>query len=274
MRSTWHLKAIWRITFTGIVAISLFLFYSFFSLFTSSSSTVYQMLQQQESLQENHPISTSNDLPFPREYLYRHSKDAEIPRIIHQTYSTTHLPLKFAAWQKSCIDIHGPSWRYKLWTDADIDRLVDREFPWLKKRYSSFRNWINKVDLARYMILYKYGGFFIDLDIECLAPLDRFAQMGGAIIPRMSYNTSTAIPFWEHNFPNSLLGSIPRHVFWMDAMQLIANSTKQGVERVTGSIFLYDLIHRFKKIEFETADRDLPHLHIMDPGMIVCFMYW
>jgi mannosyltransferase OCH1-like enzyme len=261
MRSTKPILIILRIIFLFLIFIFLLFIYYIISAFALFASSPTQLS----------PSTQSPDFKsflFSNEFIYQKSNDPEIPRIIHQTYSSAKLPFKYAAWQKSCIDIHGPSWKYKLWTDADLENLVAREFSWLQERYSGFLHWINRVDLARYMILYKYGGFFIDLDIECLAPLDRFAQMGGAIIPRMSYNTSTEIPFWEHNFPNSLLGSIPRHDFWMDAMQSIAKSTKQGVENVTGSIFLHDLIYRYKKIELETADNDLPQLHIMDPGML------
>ena len=257
MRSVKFLKQIYRfLLFSFLFSISIFLSYIFFHL------AIPQSFHQPPGQQHGQQLSFSDTV------LVKLKKEEEIPRIVHQTYSSRNLPLKYAAWQKSCIDLH-PNWEFKLWTDQDLDDLVQNEYPWLLERYTGFSNWVNRVDLARYMILYKYGGFFIDLDIECLDSLERFAKMGGALFPRMSFNTSTAIAFWEYNFPNSFLGSIPGHVIWKDAMLLISNSKKQGVERLTGSIFIYALIHRYREIEISSADELFPEIHVLDPGTLL-----
>ncbi len=42
----------------------------------------------------------------------------EAPRILHQTWKDAHVPEKWQAAQKSCIDAH-PGYEYKLWTDEE-----------------------------------------------------------------------------------------------------------------------------------------------------------
>lgn len=92
--------------------------------------------------------------------------DNEIPRIIHQTFKTKSLPTKFQEWQQSCKDLH-PNWQYKFWTDADIENLVKREFPHLLKRFNGYTEWVNRVDMARYMILYKVTRAYTVWGIFC-----------------------------------------------------------------------------------------------------------
>ena len=104
-------------------------------------------------------------------------------------------------------------------------------------------------------------------ELKCY-PLPPIRDNTHQLFPRMSFNTSTAIAFWEYNFPNSFLGSIPGHVIWKDAMYLISNSKKQGVERLTGSIFIYALIHRYREIELSSADESFPEIHVLDPGTL------
>ena len=78
----------------------------------------------------------------------------EIPRIIHQTFSTGILPEKFKDWQESCKNLY-PKWKYILWTDEALAQLVKSEYPWLEKRFNGYAHWINRVDMGRYMVLYK-----------------------------------------------------------------------------------------------------------------------
>tara|TARA_R110000744_G_scaffold344938_2_gene450344 strand:- start:329 stop:994 length:666 start_codon:yes stop_codon:yes gene_type:complete len=56
-------------------------------------------------------------------------------------------------------------YEYKLWDLKDIEEMIIDFFPeyiclWTEMRYN-----IQRCDFARYMILYKYGGFYIDCDV-------------------------------------------------------------------------------------------------------------
>jgi len=56
-----------------------------------------------------------------------------------------------------------PEYGYKLWTESNIDELFV-DFPNIKIIYDLEETWNGKSDLLRYLILYYYGGIYIDAD--------------------------------------------------------------------------------------------------------------
>jgi mannosyltransferase OCH1-like enzyme len=94
-----------------------------------------------------------------------------IPRMIHQTWRDAGLPAPFArlaeTWRR-----HHPQWQWRLWTDADNRNFVADRFPTMLSLYDSYSHPIQRVDMARYLILHVHGGVFVDLDFEALRPLD------------------------------------------------------------------------------------------------------
>ena len=56
--------------------------------------------------------------------------------------------------------------QYKLWSRNMVEKLLDRkENKEYKKLYYDFSQDIMRIDFARYLILYRFGGIYIDLDI-------------------------------------------------------------------------------------------------------------
>ena len=53
------------------------------------------------------------------------------------------------------------------WTDADNLALVDTHYPELSALYRRYPYAIQRVDMIRYLILHRYGGVYVDLDMEC-----------------------------------------------------------------------------------------------------------
>src|SRR5262245_14299633 len=104
-----------------------------------------------------------------------------IPRIIHQTWKTTDVPSALHAYQQSWRRIHN-DYEYRLCTDDDNERLVREHFPRLVPLYRSFRRGIHRADLARCLHLAKYGGIYVDMDIECLRRVDDVLSRGGCVL--------------------------------------------------------------------------------------------
>ncbi len=90
-----------------------------------------------------------------------------IPKIIHQIWLGSQFPDKFKKWQETWKK-HHPDWKYKLWTDEDIEsfNIIN------KHAFNNARNYGKKSDIWRYEILNRYGGLYVDVDFECLKPLD------------------------------------------------------------------------------------------------------
>jgi len=101
------------------------------------------------------------------------SKELKIPKIIHQIWLDDEhsgtLPQEFVPYVKTCIEKHlGDDWQYKLWTDKDVENLnlYNREY------YDTATNFGVKSDLLKWEIIYKFGGVYLDTDIECLKSLE------------------------------------------------------------------------------------------------------
>ena len=94
--------------------------------------------------------------------------EPRIPKIIHQIWVGLN-PLPEACkhfaetWKKN-----HPDWEYKLWRDKDIEEFGLDNKHW----YDKTPNYAQKSDIARYEILYRLGGVYVDTDFECLHPLD------------------------------------------------------------------------------------------------------
>ncbi len=119
-----------------------------------------------------------------------------IPKIIHQIWVGSPLPKKYYRWQKSWQEYH-PDWEYKLWTDKDIEEfgLVNKHW------YDKTPNYAQKVDVARYEILYRLGGVYVDTDFECLQPLDVFHHTCDFYVGIMQWHRFRLL--------NALIGSAP-----------------------------------------------------------------
>ncbi|KAK4160645.1 glycosyltransferase [Cladorrhinum sp. PSN259] len=88
--------------------------------------------------------------------------------------------------RQSCLDVH-PGWKSYMWTDASADEFVRREYPELWDMWKfGYRFPIQRIDALRYMVLYRYGGVILDMDLQCkrgLGPLRRFEFVAPAAHP-------------------------------------------------------------------------------------------
>ena len=57
---------------------------------------------------------------------------------------------------------------FVLWTDVDLRQMVAADYPELLQLYDSYPQNILRFDMARHLILYKYGGVYADIDFEAL----------------------------------------------------------------------------------------------------------
>lgn len=94
-----------------------------------------------------------------------------IEKNIFQSWNTTFLhPLvqeKIDNFKKI-----NPEYKYHLYTDNDIDTFVNENFKGeIAECYNKLNIIVAKVDLWRYLILYKYGGIYLDMDSSIEKPL-------------------------------------------------------------------------------------------------------
>lgn len=97
-----------------------------------------------------------------------------IPKIVHQTFPTTELPAVLAAGLEQA-KLDNPAWTFNLYTDADIDSFILREYGddvaaayrRIRPEYGAAR-----ADLFRYLAVYKLGGAYLDIKSRFTRPID------------------------------------------------------------------------------------------------------
>jgi mannosyltransferase OCH1-like enzyme len=163
-----------------------------------------------------------------------------IPKIIHQTWKTNDVPTQFRrycdTWKRFL-----PDWEYKHWTDDSARDLVARRFPRLLRKYDSYPFNIQRVDVARLLFLYEYGGLYVDMDFEALQPIDELLDCG-MVLARESRADSARVrkPLLVSN---AIMASEPRAPFLHHALRCLPAgwppaSSIETVLNTTGPYFL------------------------------------
>ena len=93
-----------------------------------------------------------------------------IPKIIHQLWvGPKPAPIELMNTWK---DSH-PDWEYMFWNEETLKEHFPKGLH-NQAQYDAMPEWNGKCDIARYEILQKFGGFFLDADCVCLRPLDDY----------------------------------------------------------------------------------------------------
>ncbi|KAJ3184950.1 hypothetical protein HDU87_002516 [Geranomyces variabilis] len=100
-----------------------------------------------------------------------------VPPILHQIVlgMTGPTPPKWTEAANACTAIH-PHWTVMVWNDAAAEEFIKVEHSWFYDTWINYRYNIQKADSLRYLVLYTYGGTYLDMDLQCLRPLDPFRK--------------------------------------------------------------------------------------------------
>ena len=140
-----------------------------------------------------------------------------IPKLIWQTWKTHQVPEKWRASPES-IRRHCPDWSYRLTHDQENLDFVQNEFPEYLSLYRSFDREIYRVDMVRYLLLYRYGGVYMDLDLKLTRPLDQLFRTNADLYLVRTPNLN--------GYTNSFMASKPRCEFWLKCIEKIAHRWK------------------------------------------------
>ena len=70
-----------------------------------------------------------------------------------------------------------PEYTHYLYDDADMDNFVNEHFKGeIAECYNKLNIIVAKVDFWRYLVLYKYGGIYLDMDSSIEAPLNNLIR--------------------------------------------------------------------------------------------------
>ena len=158
-----------------------------------------------------------------------------IPKIIHQTAKSIHIPQKWAILQQK-VKKNFPEWEYRFWTDEDNLHLVQNYFREWEAVYLAMPKAIMRVDMIRYMYMYEFGGLYLDIDYEILRPFN--FQNYSLVLPSEHKNQDSVF------IGNSIFSSVPRHAFWAKVLNDLKENpplivkNEEDVINLTGPGFL------------------------------------
>jgi mannosyltransferase OCH1-like enzyme len=177
-----------------------------------------------------------------------------IPKLIHQTWKSNSIPKKWLLFVKK-VQTLNPGWSYKLWTDEDNDEFVKKEFPDFYQIFTGFSRNIMRADAIRYLIMYKYGGVYLDLDYEVLKPFD-FEEK--TIILPLEQSMADGWPI--DKLGNCFFASVPGHKFWLDVINDLKKKPPivtdvEQVTTATGPVLLTRIYHSNIYSDIYTPER-------------------
>jgi len=196
-----------------------------------------------------------------------------IPRLFHQTWKDLNVPPELLAFQQTWKERH-PDWQFFLWTDIDNRELIRRHYAWFLPVYDSYPEAIQRADAARYFILHHSGGVYLDLDFECLRPLDALLagrQFVLGLEPAVHLESEMVrLEGLTELVGNALIASTPGHPFWEHVFkQLVASAAFPGPLVSTGPIMLTRAVQSYPargQLVLEPAEHLYPvdNLHPWD----------
>ena len=154
-----------------------------------------------------------------------------IPKIIHQT-----APKDKSKWKKewyTCQEtwlkfFPEPEYKHIMWYDEDLENLIEKDFPSFYNIYKSYEKNIQRIDIARYFILYKYGGIYADMDYMCMKNFYNLLPSDKVSISESPYKDNELLQ-------NALMASNIKNDFWLKVIdEAIVRKNSNNVLYTTG----------------------------------------
>jgi hypothetical protein len=136
-----------------------------------------------------------------------------IPKLIIETGPTV-LPLLLQCATVNVKLLH-PGFEYRFFDDSMVEAFIEDRFPEYQGIYRSFRFRIQRYDFFRYLAIYQYGGFYLDLDVFLARDLSPLLA-SQCVFP---FEELTAIKYLWNRFQmdwqigNYAFGAVPGHPF-------------------------------------------------------------
>jgi mannosyltransferase OCH1-like enzyme len=189
-------------------------------------------------------------------------------KIIHQTWKTADIPEKYSAFVESWKRDY-PDYEYRLWTDEDNRQLIKNKYPWFLKTYDNYPHNIQRVDAARYFILYTFGGIYVDLDFKSFKSIeDKIGDVD--ICFALESDEHCKMHKKEKIISNAWMASVSGHYFFKMIIDSLERYKKRGVLDSTGPFFLNRIYHKYHD---KTQIKLLPAKYYFPLSYLECEKY-
>jgi len=110
-----------------------------------------------------------------------------IPKIIWQTMQTNRVSAFMKSYTDTWINLN-PEYEYRFHDENDRTDFLKTDFPDYLNAYNKLKSGSSKADLWRYLIIYKYGGIYADIDCKCNSPLRKWVNPEATFVTQLGIN--------------------------------------------------------------------------------------
>jgi hypothetical protein len=175
----------------------------------------------------------------------RPTANGRIPQVVHRVWlGNARLPdelvLYGETWRR-----HHPGWKFKVWRDRDLRRLLPGS------AVSRARHYTELSDLVRFEVLRRYGGLYVDTDVECLRPLDPLLQGERALL---GYEKPGRVG-------SAVLAAVAGHPLFVDASRQARRTVGLGAKSAdaTGPYLLTVLVRDYPDVTILPQEAFYPY---------------
>jgi mannosyltransferase OCH1-like enzyme len=152
--------------------------------------------------------------------------------VIYQTWKTRdNIPKDLALLREEWMTSH-PDYVHILLDDSDLREIVRTIDESYLADYDSFTSNIERVDFARYAIMYLYGGVYADLDTRPLKRIDFWVEKNVPVLGCEPSEHSRNLYHLSRVVCNALMISPPGNRFWLDLMECIRKNYERNYDPV------------------------------------------
>ena len=186
-------------------------------------------------------------------------KDFDIPRRIHQTWDSYNVPQDFVPKIKSWMD-KNPGWEYWFWTPSDVRELLMTSYPGSIPLYDSYNHITYRADVMKYFVLHSFGGFYADLDTECLKPLQNWTNKHQCILNRTPFELDYLFhKRKEPSIATAIMACRLGHpLFEQIIKSLPAFRRMKSILKATGPFFMDLMVRRYTRQLPKSPPQDIP----------------
>lgn len=176
----------------------------------------------------------------------------KIPKIIHQIYEDPTGPSKDLLQLAETWKEHHPDWEYRFWDKQAINDFLESTCPDFIEHYRNFPFNVQRWDAIRYLILYHIGGLYVDLDYECLQPLEPLL-VGATCCMGMEPSINNVIHSKKMIIGNALMASVPEHNYFKKIIREITvyheahENDADEIMETTGPFMVTRVYEQYKK---------------------------
>jgi len=184
-----------------------------------------------------------------------HVGPTRIPCIIHQTWKTHTLSAPQSSYAETWQTMN-PMCEYRLWNDTEIALLAEEKSPDLIWPIWDGFTPVEKADVFRYLVLWAYGGYYADADVEPnKAIADWEVSKDASLI--VGYEFGHRFPEWQRaeikfgrteQFQQWFIVSAPGNPVLLRCMQMIRRRFTWKIQStldLTGPGVFSDAVHEF-----------------------------